>query len=111
MLSKFTGLFKNVLTHLKTYRNQYINAAYEFEMICLQYDNLYTSNITDDYLYTVVEQNKNEMNYTIKFYYDLLLSYITEAHLQIKENVPDNKYGITRLLTRLLSFSFHILLL
>ena len=89
-LNKWVQLFDKVDEDLQLNIDKFLSQIGEFEIIGSFYYQLLSQNITYDYVESLVEQRKNDMNYTIKYYYNIFLSKVNKTYSYILNNMPIN---------------------
>ena len=62
------------------------------------FNSFITQNITRIYYDSIENHQKNEMNYTIKYYYNVLLKLVQTNHQYIINKIPTNKIGFNTIL-------------
>ena len=60
----------------------------------LIYENIITQNVTRNYFDLLIDNQKNNFNYSISYYYNRFLNLINSTHKNIINNLPINKYGL-----------------
>ena len=92
----FTILYneiKNNVTKIK-------GSIKEFNYIAQNYITLISSNITKNYFNSIVYHQRNEFNYTISYYYNILLKIINSIHQDIINKIPTNRKGFNNIMNR-----------
>ena len=89
-LQQWKDVFEKVDDDLKSNISEFQSNIGEFGKLCLFYYQTYKQNISYEYVNSLVEQSKNDLNYTIKFYYNLMLSKINKTYSYILNNIPIN---------------------
>ena len=90
ILEQWKGVLDKVDDDLNNNISNFKSNIVEFGRFCSFYYQVYKSNITYEYVNSLVEQSKNEMNYTIKYYYNIILSKVNRTYSYILNNIPIN---------------------
>ena len=62
------------------------------------YSTIIKNNITKNYFNSIIAHQKNEFNYTITYYYNVLLKLIKSTHQYIINKIPNNRVGYNNIL-------------
>ena len=81
-------------------KNKFKNEITEFGIVALIYNSIISQNLTNIYFDSIIDQQKNEMNYTISFYYNFLLQNITSIYQTIFHQIPTNQEGFNNILDK-----------
>ena len=90
----YDSLYEEVNNNLNNFKNS-IN---EFGTMGRIFNSFITQNITKIYYDSIENHQKNEMNYTIKYYYNVLLKLVQTNHQYIINKMPTNKIGFNNIL-------------
>ena len=91
ILNNFKSLFDTVYEEISTNINKFKYPINEFSDLATIYNAFYSTNISYLYLSSIVDQRRNDLNYTVKYYYNLFISKINNIYSYIKNNVPVNE--------------------
>lgn len=84
----------------------------EFPTLCSFYYQMYKKNITYDYVDSLKSQRKNDLNYTVKYYYNLILSKVNKAFSDFLNNIPINEKLFDEILKkREMKYKMYIIIL
>jgi len=91
-LNSIIDLWKNIFDKVNENITSAINVfkypIHEIGIIGNLYYQLYNNNISSDYINSIIEQRKNDLNYSIKYYYNLIISKVNEMNSYILNNLP-----------------------
>ena len=90
ILEKWKLLFDKINEEIDSNIDKFKSQVKEFYYISSNFYNIYYQNMTLDYVGSIVEQRKSDFNYTIKYYYNLVLSKINKTYSYILNNIPVN---------------------
>ena len=79
--------YEEINSNLKNFKSSII----DFYLLSNAYYNTYYQNISKEYLDSISNKLKNEFNYTIKYYYNLILSEVNQTFENILSNMPINE--------------------
>ena len=91
ILNSFKKLYNEVNEKINLNSNKFIYSIEELGLLGQQYYKLYYHNISYDYIDSIFEQRKNDLNYTIKYYFNMLLSKVNKTYSYILNNLPINQ--------------------
>ena len=101
-LDDFLEQWKNIYDNVDEYLNS--NMSYlksnieEFYSLGSFYYVIYKGNISYDYVNSIVEQRKNDLNYAIKYYYNMIISKVNKTFSYILNNIPLNNKPFNEIL-------------
>ena len=72
-------------------KNKFKKSISEFTMMAAIYENIITQNLTRNYFDFIIENQKNNFNYTISYYYNIFINLIISTHKKIINNLPFDK--------------------
>ena len=90
ILDQWSTMYDKVEEDLNSNLDKFKYNLYEFFLLGNFYYTAYKNNITYEFVNSIVDQRKNEFNYTIKFYYNLILSKVNKTYSYIINNIPVN---------------------
>jgi hypothetical protein len=90
ILDQWKKVYDNVDEYLNSNMSNLKSNIEEFGSLSTFYYTTYINNITYDYVDSLIEQKKNDLNYTIKFYYNKILSKVNKTYSYILNNIPIN---------------------
>ena len=89
-LGQWKNVYDQVYEYLNTNLSNFKSSLNEFSLFSVFYLNLYSSNMSNNYYDSIINQVRNEFNYTIKYYYNLILSKVNKTYSYILNNMPKN---------------------
>ena len=92
----FEDLYKDIQNHL----NNFESSISEFSYMADFYLILLNSNITKNYFHSIEKHQKSEFNYTISYYYNILLKLVKSSHHCIISNLPSNSIGFNSIINK-----------
>ena len=95
---KWYQYYDNVYTDIKNNLQKYNNSITEFANILSFYLTILSTNITSNYYNSIEVQQKTEFNYTIKYYYNILLKSVKSTHQYIISKLPLNSVGFNNII-------------
>ena len=94
ILEQWKNTYDEVYEYLNTNISNIKSPISEFSTFSAFYLNIYSQNISYDYFNSVVNKVKNDLNYTIKYYYNTILSKVNKTYSYILNNIPTNEKPI-----------------
>ena len=73
--------------------NKFKKSISEFGIMAAIYQNILTQNLTRNYFDFIIDNQKNNFNYTISYYYNIFINLINSTHKKIINNLPHDKNG------------------
>ena len=98
ILSKWKEVYDKLDEDLNSNLNKFKTNIKEFGLLSGFYYQTYKSNISYGYVDSIVEERKNDLNYTIKYYYNMISSKINKTYSYIMNNIPINDKPFDELL-------------
>ena len=100
--SKLNKELNNIFFYYKKIFDEIINKTinnigqfkYSIEQLGIlveQYYKIYFQNISKDYINSIIEQRKHDFNYTLKYFYNMLLLKVNKTYSYILNNIPINE--------------------
>ncbi len=77
-------------TKIKSNIGKFKYSIQEYGIISEMYNTIYSQNISYNYATSIIEQRKNDFNYTLGYYYNMLLSKVNDTYSFILNNMPFN---------------------
>jgi len=103
ILSKWNEVYDKIDEDLNSNLEKFKSNIEEFGLLGYIYYETYKNNISYGYVDSIVEERKNDLNYTLKYYYNMILSKVNKTYSYIKNNIPVNNKPFDELLnTRIL---------
>ena len=91
ILEQWKNTYDEVYEYINTNISNIKSSISEFSTLGAFYLNTYSQNISYDYFSSVVNKVKNDFNYTIKYYYNTILSKVNKTYSYILNNIPTNE--------------------
>ena len=91
ILEKWTNTYDVVYEYLNSNISNFKSSITEFSLFSAFYLNIYSQNISSNYFNSVIDKIKNDFNYTIKYYYNIVLSKVNKTYSYILNNIPTNE--------------------
>ena len=93
-LNLINNTFDDCADQLTNNLNKFKKSMDEFGYLTLIYQNIITQNITRNFFDTLIDNQKNNFNYTISYYYLLFINLVNSTKNNIINQLPINKNGI-----------------
>ena len=90
ILSKWNEVYDKVDEDLNANLNKFKSNIGEFGMLGGFYYETYRQNISYGYVDSIVQERKNDLNYTLKYYYNMISSKVNKTYNYIVSNIPVN---------------------
>ena len=91
ILEKWKNTFDEVYNYLNTNISNFKTSISEFSLFSAFYSTIYSQNISYGYFDSVINKVKNDFNYTIQYYYNLIVSKVNKTYSYILNNIPTNE--------------------
>ena len=88
IIDLWKNIFDKVNENITSSINEFKYPIHEIGIIGNIYYQLYNNNISTDYINSIIEQRKNDLNYIIKYYYNLIISKVNEMNSYLLTNLP-----------------------
>ena len=98
ILSKWEEVYDKLDEDLNSNLNKFQTNIKEFGLLSGFYYQTYKTNISYGYVDSIVEERKNDLNYTIKYYYNMISSKVNKTYSYIMNNIPINDKPFDELL-------------
>ena len=95
---KWIESFDILVQEIRNNIDNFKNSKNEFYYMGTIYSVIIKNNITKNYFNSIVTHQKNEFNYTITYYYNVLLKLVKATHQYIINKIPNNKVGYNNIL-------------
>jgi len=92
-INSFDILGKRIDNHFDKFKY----SVSELGLMSLIYDSLIYQNITNDFYDSIISHQRTEFNYTISFYYNCLIQYISSCLQFIYNQIPTNQEGFNNI--------------
>lgn len=90
---KWDDIFDGLITEVEENYDEFKTTTYEFGLMAQTYETLINQNLTQKYFESIESFQKNEVNYTISYYYNYYIKVIKEAYQFVLNNIPINSNG------------------
>ena len=90
ILFQWKNIFNHLIQNINLNIDKYKYSIQELGILGEQYYKIYSQNISKDFINSIIEQRKNDFNYTLKYYYNMLLSKVNKTYTYILSNMPIN---------------------
>ena len=90
ILDEIKSIYDNVYEKINLNKNKFKSTIYEFYGLSSLYSQIIISNITYNYGDSINQKCKNEFNYTIKYYYNLITSKVNKTYSYLINTIPIN---------------------
>ena len=91
ILEQWKNTYDEVYEYLNTNISKFKSSITEFSLFTTFYLSTYSQNMSWDYYDSVINKMKNDFNYTIKYYYNIILSKVNKTYSYILNNIPTNE--------------------
>ena len=91
ILSQFKKIFNELISSINLNKDKFKYSIQEYGILTEQYYKKYYQNLFYDYTNSIIEQSKNDLNYTIKYYYNKILLNVNKTYSYILNNMPINE--------------------
>ena len=91
ILNKFKIIYDEINTNINSNIDKFKYSIEELGILGEEYYKIYYQNISYDYINSIIEQRKNDFNYTIKYYFNVILSKVNKTYSYILNKVPINE--------------------
>ena len=103
ILLKWNGVYDKIDEDLNSNINKFKSNIDEFGILGEFYYQIYRNNISYGYVDSIVQERKNDLNYTLKYYYNMISFKVNKTYSYILNNIPMNDKSFDELLnTRIL---------
>ena len=96
--NKWYKYFDNIYTDIDNNLLKFNKSIVEFSNKLRFYSNILSINITKNFYDSIEIQEKGEFNYTIKYYYNILLKSVKSAHQYVISKLPLNPIGFNNII-------------
>ena len=96
--NKWISSYDKLKEKINLNKDKFKNSITELGLIASIYNSIISQNMTISYYDSIIEQQKNEFNYTISYYYNILLQNITSVYQTILNQIPTNQEGFNNIL-------------
>lgn len=95
--SQWFQFFDDIKTDINNNLSDFKNSITELANMCGYFSALLANNITNNYFNSIVEHQKTEFNYTITYYYNVLLKLVKSNYQYVLSKLPSNQVGFNNL--------------
>ena len=92
--------FQDIYTDIENNLNQFKNSIVELSNMASFYLSLLNTNITKNYFNAIEKHQKSEFNYTITYYYNILLKLVKSSHQYVISKLPSNPIGFNNIINK-----------
>ena len=96
--NEWTKSFEKLKGNININIDNFKNSISEFSLVASIYGSVISQNMTFSYYDSIISHQKNEFNYTISYYYNILLQNITSVYQTIFNQIPTNQEGFNNIL-------------
>ena len=97
---QWTQYFQDLYTDIKNNINNFKNSILELSNMAGYYLSVLNSNITKNYFNSIQKHQKSEFNYTITYYYNILLQQVKSSHQLVISKLPFNQIGFNNIINQ-----------
>ena len=91
ILTQWKNVYDKVYDDIDSNKNNFKSSVKEFPNLATFYLSTYTQNISYDFGESVIQKEKIDFNYTIQYYYNIILSKVNKIYSYILNNMPINE--------------------
>ena len=91
ILEKWKDTYDEIYEYLDSNISNFKSSISEFSLFSVFYYNTFSQKISIDYFDSIINKTKNDFNYTIKYYYNLIISKVNKTYSYILNNIPVNE--------------------
>ena len=92
--------FQDLYTDIQNNLNNFKNSISELSNMAGYYLAVLNNNITKNYFNSIQKHQKSEFNYTITYYYNILLKQVKSCHQLVISKLPFNQIGFNNLINK-----------
>ena len=92
--------FQDLYTDIQNNFNNFKNSINELSNMAGYYLAVLNNNITKNYFNSIQKHQKSEFNYTITYYYNILLKQVKSCHQLVISKLPFNQIGFNNLINK-----------
>lgn len=90
---KWDDIFDGLLNEVEENYEEFKTSTYEFGLMAQTYETLINQNLTIKYFESIESFQRNELNYTISYYYNYYIKVIKQAYQFVLNKIPINSNG------------------
>ena len=98
ILIKWKDIYEELYNNITNNKNNFKSPLNNLYIAASSLIDIYNLNISSNYIETIVDKLKNEFNYTIKYYYNLINSKVNKTCSYIINNMPINEKPLDEIL-------------
>ena len=103
ILLKWNEVYDKIDEDLNTNLNKFKSNIREFGLLGSFYYETYRENISYEYVESIIQKRKNDLNYTLKYYYNIISFKVNKTYNYIINNIPKNDRPFGELLNTRIS--------
>ena len=92
--------FQDLYTDIQNNFNNFKNSIFELSNMAGYYLAVLNNNITKNYFNSIQKHQKSEFNYTIAYYYNILLNQVKSTHQLVISKLPFNQIGFNNIINK-----------
>ena len=96
--NKWNDSYNILIREINDNLENFKHSINEFTHMAIIYSVLIKNNITSDYFNSIETHQKNEFNYTLSYYYNILIKLVNSTHQYIINKIPNNRVGYNNIL-------------
>jgi len=89
---------QDIYTDVKNNCDNFKDSIFELANMANFYVSIINTNITQNYFNSIEKHQKSEFNYTISYYYNILLKLVKSSHQYIISKLPSNPIGFNNII-------------
>ena len=98
--SQWYNFYDNLKIDIENNLDNFKNSINEFSFIASFYLSVIANSITNNYFDSINLHQKTEFNYTISYYYNLLIRHVKSSYQYIISQIPINKIGFNNIVDK-----------
>ena len=91
---------EDLCTYIENNKDDFKSSIVELSNMVSFHLSLLKTNLTNNYFYSIEKYQKSEFNYTISYYYNILLKLVKSSHQYITNNLPSNPIGFNNIINK-----------
>ena len=92
--------FKDLYIDIRNNLDNFKSSINELSNMAELYLSIFNTNITQNYFDSIEKHQKSEFNYTINYYYNILLTQVKSIHQYILNYLPSNQIGFNNIINK-----------
>jgi len=98
--SQWNNFFDNLKIDIEKNLDNFKNTITEFPNYASSLMSVLSTNITNNYFDSINMHQKTEFNYTISYYYNLLIRHVKSSYQYVISKIPSNKIGFNNIVNK-----------